>query len=372
MAQFLPKGLDLPRYEEINASLLITKYAEVKTEAEKEDSKRIAEYSCKGKVRTQKGTSYSTLPKAHFIAMKLGDRLIIDQSGGIQENANLSLHSHFGFPVIPGSALKGAARHHVWEQWKDAVEEGHSDLALEKAQDLVEIFGFPTGDKEGLDAWCASQLPEIAEQAGKVAFLPALPYGSAPLEVDVLTCHHANYYAPKKDKKRATDDENPIPVFFPVVKAGATFEFVTTPTSRGSDRLAEKALGYLKLALETNGIGAKTAAGYGWFEEDRLATESLFAQKEKAFAAQEKANLSPIDLAKRELLEIDGTGFGEEAIKILSTGSENEQHALVLVLGDEKKDEWKSWKKRAKKKQKLQERVEIVRSLAKTFGEELI
>lgn len=348
MSQFLPKGLVLPPHREINASLLITKYAEVKTEAEKEDSRKIAEYSCKGKVRTQKVGSYSTLPRAQFVAMKLGGRLIVDQSGGVQES-NLCLHPHFGLPMIPGSAVKGCARHYLWEQWNEA--EGARKEELE--QELNEIFG-------------------EAEQAGKVSFLPAMPYGSAPLEVDVLTCHHMEYYSPKNPKDRATDDENPNPQFFPVVKAGATFEFVVVPTARGTDALAEKALGYLKMALESNGIGAKTAAGYGWFEEDPSATDSLLEEKEKAKREKEKASLSPVDLARRELLEITGTGFGEEAIHILKEGSEEEQRALVLVLGKEMKDEWKSWKKRAKKKPKLQERVEAVRSLAKEFNEELI
>ena len=369
MAQFLPKGLDLPRYEEINASLLITKYAEVKTEAEKEDSKKIAEYSCKGKIRSRDMMRFSSLPKAEMVAMKLMGSLIVDQSGGVQENANLCLHPHFGFPTIPGSAVKGAARHYVWEQWREGIDEKKQDAAKEKAIDLIEIFGFPTGDKK-LDEWSNEHLDHSTDQAGKIAFFAAIPYGSAPLEVDVLTCHHMDYYM--GNKERATDDENPNPQFFPIVKAGATFEFVVCPTQRGTEELAKKALGYLKSSLETNGIGAKTAAGYGWFEKDRTASESLRAEKDKIAKAQAKAALSPLDLAKSALMEIEGTQFGEEAIRILSEGTSGEQHALIQLFKGERKEEWKSWKKRAKTKPKLQGRVEKVVSLAKELGEDLI
>ncbi len=363
MSQFLPKGLQLPAYNDINASLLITKYAEVKTEAEKEDSRKIAEYSCKGKSRSQKILRYSSFPKAKMVAMKLGGRLIIDQSGGVQENSNLCLHPHFGFPMIPGSAIKGCARHFAWEQWREAKEEDK----MNRAKGLVEIFGFPTGDP-GLDQF----LEGTESSAGKITFFPAMPYGSAPLEVDVLTCHHMDYYSPNAEKARATDDENPNPQFFPVVKAGATFEIVVAPTTRGNDSLAEKALEVLQTALEVNGIGAKTAAGYGWFEVDKSATESLLSEQDERATEQEKSSLSPLELTKRTLLEIEGTGFGEEAIRIISEGSSEEQRALIQLFQGEKKDEWKNWKKRAKKKPKLKERVDKAGELAKALGEELI
>ena len=371
MSQFLPKGLVLPRYEEINASLLISKYAEVKTELEKEESKKIAERSCKGKMRSRDVMRFSSLPKTEMVTLKLMGRLIIDQSGGVQENANLCLHPHFGFPQISGSAVKGTARHYVWEQWHEAVEEGKTELAKEKACDLIEIFGFPTGDKN-LDNWSVKHLENTIDRAGKIAFFSAIPYGSSALEVEVLTCHHMDYYSPTKDKTRATDDENPNPQFFPVVKAGATFEFVVAPTTRGTEALAKKALFYLKSALEINGIGAKTAAGYGWFEEDISASTSLLEEKKKSLAQKEMGTLSPLDLAKRKLLEVVGTGFGEEALRILSEGTDEEQHALIQLFQKERKEDWKSWKKRAKKKPKLQERVVQTITLAKTLGEELI
>ena len=54
---------------------------------------------------------------------KLGGRLIVNQAGGILENAGLCLHRHFGDPFLPGSAVKGLARHAAWLEWSAAEGE---------------------------------------------------------------------------------------------------------------------------------------------------------------------------------------------------------------------------------------------------------
>jgi CRISPR/Cas system CMR subunit Cmr6 (Cas7 group RAMP superfamily) len=51
---------------------------------------------------------------------KLGGRLIVNQAGGVLENAGLCIHSHFNAPYIPGSAIKGCARHAAWQAWNEA------------------------------------------------------------------------------------------------------------------------------------------------------------------------------------------------------------------------------------------------------------
>ena len=51
-----------------------------------------------------------------------------------------------------------------------------------------------------------------------------------------------------------------------VFEKGATFRVAVAPTARPKEGDLEFAVKYLKLALAENGVGAKTAAGYGWFE----------------------------------------------------------------------------------------------------------
>ena len=161
-----------------------------------------------------------------FSAINRG-RLLINHTGGIIENSNLALHRFFGFPYIPGSALKGIAR---------------SAATFDEDTDCFKrVFG---GAEKGK-----------SDRAGSVAFLAAYPADKNwKLVMDILTTHHG------------CDTQNPTPVPFLAVECGATFNFMIAPTARTEDGDLDFAEDYLKIALAENGVGAKTAAGYGWFE----------------------------------------------------------------------------------------------------------
>lgn len=193
------------------------------------------------------------------IIAQLKSRLIVNQAGGILENAGLCLHHHFGYPYIPGSAVKGLARHAAWCEWKAEEEEAKK---LEVAKQIAQVFGFPTGDKDGLDAYLA---PHVKEQSGSVCFMAAEPIGKASLVADIVTCHHTDYYSGKRSD--AKDVENPNPQFFPAVEKGAKFQFQVMPLKPDAEGLLEKAKEWLIDSITIHGIGAKTAAGYGWFED---------------------------------------------------------------------------------------------------------
>ncbi|MFL6235301.1 MAG: hypothetical protein ACJ76N_19355, partial [Thermoanaerobaculia bacterium] len=69
------------------------------------------------------------------------------------------------------------------------------------------------------------------------------------------------------------DDQDPIPVYFLAVKADTTFVFPFRlgPPPEGEltqtrDPLTKQVSGWLETALKTLGAGAKTAAGYGYFQ----------------------------------------------------------------------------------------------------------
>ena len=167
------------------------------------------------------------IPGSLSFTAKNKGRLLVNHTGGIVENSNLSLHRFFGCPIIPGSALKGISRNAArFDEDKERFER---------------VFG-------GVDKG-------KSDNAGSVAFLMAVPEKNDwTLVVDVLTSHGG------------VDTKNPVPVFFPAVEKGAAFRFVIAPTSRSKEGDLEFAAKYLKLALAENGVGAKTAAGYGWFE----------------------------------------------------------------------------------------------------------
>ena len=206
-----------------------------------------------------------------FVAT-LGGRLIVNQAGGILENAGLCLHPHFNAPYIPGSAVKGCARHAAWQAWNDADE---GDAKLAAAKEVAEIFGFPTGDTKPkdpkkvepgriyLDDYLIRQGVYKATDAfiGKVAFLAAVPEKTARIVSDVLTPHGGN------------DWTDPVPCVFPAVEAGCGFVFTLVPLA-GDGKLLDKAMRHLQTGLVKNGIGAKTNAGYGHFAptEDPVTT----------------------------------------------------------------------------------------------------
>ncbi|MBR1835905.1 MAG: type III-B CRISPR module RAMP protein Cmr6 [Kiritimatiellae bacterium] len=198
---------------------------------------------------------------ATFVA-RLRSRLIVNQAGGILENAGLCLHPHFGSPYIPGSAVKGIARHAAWCEWKEAKDAGDDGQAAAVAERIAAVFGYPTGDKDGLDAFLAARGWKDKRTSGSVVFLAAAPVDAGRLATDIVNCHHPKYYA--GNLPYAADNESPNPQFFPAVDEGVSFLFTIAPVRTGADMEAAK--GWLVRAISENGAGAKTSAGYGWFD----------------------------------------------------------------------------------------------------------
>lgn len=270
-------GVTFPRCE--SASLRLEKFVRLGDKTKKDEVDAVV------RKPQQKIPQFRPNGAISFTA-KLGGRLIVNQAGGVLENAGLCLHPHFNAPYIPGSAVKGCARHAAWLAWNEA-EEGESKLAA--AKEVAEIFGFPTGEKE-LDDYLKVKCGSSAAQSGKVAFLAAVPETTAPLVADVVTCHHPGYYAGQMPE--AIDCESPIPNVFPCVERDVRFVFSLVPCGADHECLL-RAKHWLVVALTENGIGAKTAAGYGWFVYDEtaeIAREEAFAKREaEKKAAAEKA-----------------------------------------------------------------------------------
>jgi CRISPR-associated protein Cmr6 len=157
------------------------------------------------------------------------------------ENAGICLHNLYGFPIIPGSGLKGLVR--AW-----ATNE-RVDLRLIHA-----VFG-PSADeiRQG-----------VPEQAGSIVFYDAIPAAWPDLTVDIVNNHHRNYY----DGQDAPGDwESPVPVYFLTVKPGAKFVFALGKARADvPDTLLNQVCEWLQAALTWSGAGAKTNAGYGLFK----------------------------------------------------------------------------------------------------------
>jgi len=179
---------------------------------------------------------HNSLEKIGY-CVKSGDkkirwRLVVGLGSGSVYETGLTLDRNYSIPIIPGCAVKGVARHYVEEHGKMSTDE-------------IDIFG--TQNKKG-----------------KVIFFDALPIiekNTDFIVLDVMNVHYKDYY--QKSDEAPGDWMDPNPIFFLTVE-GLRFRF-TVAAAPKDEKLAEKALEILKEALSTMGIGAKTAAGYGYF-----------------------------------------------------------------------------------------------------------
>ena len=197
----------------------------------------------------------------------LRSNLIINQAGGILENAGISIHPYFNVPYLPGSAVKGIARHAAWCEWNEEKDETKKkSIAIR----IAEIFGYPTGDArpdkgatrggpdEYLDDYLATRGWKDRKTSGTAVFMPAFPCDEngnpapAKLKVDILTPH-------------GNDWTDPVPNPFPVVAKNTSFKFAVGPVDAFHSDSVPDARAWLEKGLLNGGLGAKTAAGYGVF-----------------------------------------------------------------------------------------------------------
>jgi CRISPR-associated protein Cmr6 len=164
---------------------------------------------------------------------------------GLGNNANaheigLALHGTYGWPVIPGSALKGLAA--AW-----AVASGAEPA------DVRRVLGGPRSD-----------VPHSEASAGRgtVCFLDAIPAGQPVIvAADVLTPHVKPYYdgAATGHLVQPAEYHNPVPLTFLTVRGAYAVDLYGSSTQD-----VGLAAEWLAKAGDELGAGAKTAAGYGY------------------------------------------------------------------------------------------------------------
>ncbi len=203
-------------------------------------------------------------------------RLLIGAKENLLE-AGLVLHPLYGFPYIPGSAVKGLVvagylhKHDlVQPSFKNPLNtarlaqlvneekekpEDQRVFTRDHVEKIGRLFGAPAVKQYGLEA-----------QAGSVVFLDAWPEPSSLdgiLDRDAWTVHYKEYYN-ENSSRLPGDDQSPNPLLQLVVRKGATFRFCLLPTHRAHASAAKQAAVYLQYGLEHLSIGAKP--DYGFFD----------------------------------------------------------------------------------------------------------
>jgi CRISPR-associated protein Cmr6 len=178
----------------------------------------------------------------------------------------------YGFPILPGSSVKGVAR--AWALLQIAEKVG--------ATELKELDGILSADgdkeREKYEDWKAGQPAEVQKladdfrtifgttvAAGRAVFFDAIPACKPTLELDIMNPHFPDYY---QGDQPPTDWQSPVPVYFLTVAANTEFRFAVGWRGILDDegqRLRDQAQQWLKDGLTHLGAGAKTSAGYGYF-----------------------------------------------------------------------------------------------------------
>lgn len=163
-------------------------------------------------------------------------RLYIGLNSAGALETGLSTHHSYGMPMLPGSSVKGAVRHYAESVGLDA--------------DICQVLF-------GSDA-------ENGEVSGALVWHDAwwIPADNDPFVGEIITTHHQDYYNRKKDQ--ADGMESPIPNQQIATRGGFYF---CVQAAEGGEAWAQFAVNLLGQMLEQQGMGAKTASGYGYFCE---------------------------------------------------------------------------------------------------------
>jgi CRISPR type III-B/RAMP module RAMP protein Cmr6 len=233
---------------------------------------------------------------------QLEGRLAINLADSLIQNAGICLDRLFGLPYIPGSAIKGVCRHTALEELRAAAEAERPELL----RLFCAVFGTADNDfdKGDLKSYRAFAPHTGRDQKGAIAFLPAYPVNEAKIVVDLTNVHYPDYYRTGRAEDQSR--ENPRPNPFPAVEAGAQFAFCLVLNGINNDpALLAAATRWLEKAISERGLGAKTAAGYGWFSIqptilEKLLNEAQAEQKKEADRAV-AAGLEPVPAIMEKL-----------------------------------------------------------------------
>jgi CRISPR type III-B/RAMP module RAMP protein Cmr6 len=347
---------------------------------------------------------------------QLQGRLLLKAAGSRRQNSTLCLDRLTGVPYIPGSAIKGCARRMAINQLRETTE--YEDK-IRRLNEAALVFGW--GDRDWNQdsdlAWacgaeweriCPAAQQQLREQLGSgdwqrglarfkgaVQFLPAYPWElqSPDVELEVLSGHHQAYYRAQAGYSKAPDTEEPKPVFFPVVAPGHVFVFVIL----GEPIWQAAARRWLQDGLAVFGLGAKTAAGYGWFdtsepiqktwqtalnkiqeseralrqqrqEEQLRRLEAEAKQKAEATLKEALAKLTPEEQEDHRLRQLTDDQFRSKLQHFTKALSEEEQFAIVRALRKERQAFWIDLKQRAQRGGPWAQVEQAIRVTAKKCG----
>lgn len=249
----------------------------------------------------------------------------------------LYLHPLYGFPYLPGSSVRGLVRHVAEMALLDQeVDHGNIQPLLDRARCLKALLGSLTveplepkaGDSQPAETTETARryLARLAKEPGRsdeekaeidkllnqhtggmVTFYDAVPSPRQDnvLGLDIINPHYPKYYN-SQGGVPPSDDQNPNPIFFltvsPEIEFCFPFRIDEVPSkpfqdpageerarNLGSTRqedLLELVQGWVLSGLTESGAGAKTSAGYGYFQMGDVEEEEAIESTDSGSQAQ--------------------------------------------------------------------------------------
>ena len=170
-------------------------------------------------------------------AFRMRSRLSVGADrGGVLAGGGIALSRTLGFPIVPGSAIKGALR-----------RAAQLNPNLIEADMCRRIFG-EQGRGKG---------------HGEVTFFDALPSRRIThLEIDAAYCHTPEYYL---NGAPPADDSIPEAEYTLAIPGGSELLFALASDAADAEALVNAAYRLLEHTLGEHGLGARTSVGYGRF-----------------------------------------------------------------------------------------------------------
>lgn len=244
-------------------------------------------------------------------------RIVVGLGTQSVRETNVALLHTWGVPFLPGSALKGlasAAAHGLSSGtvWKKSPEQGEDHLLL---------FGDTTraGCVIFHDAWW---IPEPNDK-------------TLPLDLDVMTVHHPDYYRDGESPPADWDEPNPV--------AFLTARGKYLVAVSGPEAWVLRAGEWLKAGLDELGLGAKTQAGYG-----RMSLSAERTQQEIESAAQQERHTARLATLAGLPARHKGAGTAQLHIQQLRQAVAEgaplaEVYAIARALFDRNRKFWRKW-----------------------------
>lgn len=234
-------------------------------------------------------------------------------------------HRNMGIPYIPASSLKGATRYAYCVNFAQDHPEKVRQGMLEESDvpGLKELFG-------STDAKNAFR--------GGFAFMDSCADQVPTLKMDILNPHFGKYYQNSHDHG-PVEIESPVPIKFLVVEKGPVYRFrgyFLNPEARKFENALSQAI---KTALTLLGIGAKTAVGYGRFDNIDVTTDSIIEsasnkkrleQERRRNEAEEKKKAD--EQARQDALEAQKKAEQEARKQQIAEQKKAEEQALQTAI----------------------------------------